>query len=45
MSEKERKETPIIGGMRVIEKKQTAIAIDTTYDASAAVDDPADLPF
>lgn len=45
MSEEERKATPIVGGMRVMEKKQTAIAIDTTYDASAAVDDPADLPF
>ena len=45
MSEEERKATPIIGGMRVMEKKQTAIAIDTTYDASAAVEDPTDLPF
>lgn len=44
MSEEERNAMPIIGGMRVLERKETEMPVTSTIDGSQAFDND-DIPF
>ncbi len=45
MTDEERKQLPILGGMRAIERKQEQMTIATTYDVSLMEDGYGDVPF
>ena len=45
LSEEERKNIPILGGMRELQQQARAMQVTQAVDAAAAVDNPDDLPF
>lgn len=45
LSEEERKNIPILGGMHELEQQARTMQVTQTVDAAAAVDNPDDLPF